>query len=92
MTALSLHLSDKLAKASHEAAKAMGISRTEFIRQALTHELENFYTDQERQAIARCFSAMRKNKRYIIQSKKLETDFGDTELPDEKDEWWTGKK
>ena len=39
---LSIILPDTLAKASRQAAKKLGVSRTQFIRLAITYELENF--------------------------------------------------
>jgi metal-responsive CopG/Arc/MetJ family transcriptional regulator len=47
MISLSIILPDTIAKASNEAAKKLGISRTEFIRQAIIHELNNFQLQAE---------------------------------------------
>ena len=65
MTTLSIILSDPLAKASQEAALKLGISRTQFIRQAITHELENYQAQLEQEAIIKSFSAMKHNKKYL---------------------------
>ncbi len=92
MTALSLHIPDKLAKESQEAAEELGVSRTEFIRQALIHELENFHAQREREAIAKCFAAMRKNPDYMKTIHELDKGFDSDRLPDDEGEWWTGKK
>lgn len=91
MTALSIHLSEKLAKASQEVAEELGLSRTEFIRQAVAHELENFYARRECDMIAKCFAAMRKNPSYLKETKELEG-FDSNNLPNDEEEWWKGKK
>lgn len=86
MTALSVHLPDQLAKASQIAANQLGISRTEFFRQAITHELENFHLKMEQEAMARSFVAMKKDNEYLNESDELDKLTPD--LPIEKDEWW----
>jgi hypothetical protein len=53
MTALSINLPNQLAEASQQAAEALGISRTQFIRQAVIHELANFHAQRERELMAR---------------------------------------
>ena len=47
MTSLSITISDTIAKASNEAEKELGVSRTEFIRRAIIHELDDFKTRSE---------------------------------------------
>lgn len=90
MTTLSIILPDPLAKASQEVAGKLGISRTQFIRQAITHELENFQIQLEQEAIVRSMSVMKNNKAYLKESEEIMDGFN-TELPDDEEEWWSGK-
>jgi len=91
MIALSIHLPDPLAKASQQAAEELGISRTQFIRQALIHELESYETQRERTAMAKSFKKMSKNTHYLKELSSIDNDLSDA-LPDDKEAWWTGKK
>lgn len=92
MTALSIHLPEKLAIASQEVAEKLGISRTEFIRQALIHELEDYHSRQEQEAMATCFVMMKKRSRYKKELDEIEEGFGASQLPEDEEGWWTGKK
>jgi hypothetical protein len=47
MTNLSIILPDTIAEASTKVAKELGVSRTEFIRRAIIHELDNYKTKSE---------------------------------------------
>ena len=53
MTTLSINLPTTLAKASQEAAMNLGISRTQFIRQAITHEIAHYQAKLEEEAASR---------------------------------------
>jgi metal-responsive CopG/Arc/MetJ family transcriptional regulator len=90
MTALSLILPDAIAKASREAARKLGITRTQFIRLAVLHELEAFEAKQEQTAMAKAMIAMKTSHSYSQDTSKLLSDFP-TDLPAEKDEWWIKK-
>lgn len=90
MTTLSITMPDKLADASCAAAKYLGISRTEFIRQAITHELNHIQAQKEREAIIQSIKAMKKNKAYLQDSEELDNSFNST-LPIEDKEWWIKK-
>lgn len=90
MTTLSINLPETLAKASQNAAVKLGISRTQFIRQAIAHELENFQSQLEQEAIIKSFSAMKKNKKYLKDIEKV-MDSLNSNLPDEEDNWWNKK-
>jgi len=90
MTTLSLILPDPVAKASKVAAKRLGISRTQFIRQAIAHELQNFDAQLEQEAIVKSITAMKKNKAYLKESTEISEGFS-SELPKEADEWWNKK-
>jgi len=89
MTAISLKLSDSLAAESKSVAQKIGISRTELIRQALRHELDEIKVELERTAIAETLTAMSENTNYIQESEAL---YGgiDEELPEESEGWWKG--
>lgn len=91
MTTLSIILPDTLAKASQEAAGRLGISRTQFIRQAIAHELENFQAQLEQEAIIRSMTAMKNSKSYLEEAEKIVDGFN-ADLPNDGEEWWTKKK
>ncbi len=88
MTTLSIILPDMLAKASQDAAGKLGISRTQFIRQAIAHELENFQAQLEQKAIIKSISAMKSNKEYIREAEKI-TEGLNSYLPNDGEEWWS---
>ncbi|MEY3430026.1 MAG: hypothetical protein RI930_895 [Pseudomonadota bacterium] len=77
MTNLSIILPDTIAEASTKVAKELGVSRTEFIRRAIIHELDNYKTKSEELGIIKSSK----------ESKKL-IDSLFTELPQEEDKWW----
>jgi predicted transcriptional regulator len=91
MTTLSIILSDSLAKASLEVAGKLGITRTQFIRQAILHELENFQVKLEQEAIIRSISAMKNSKKYLKEAEKIVEEFN-SDLPEEGEGWWNKKK
>jgi metal-responsive CopG/Arc/MetJ family transcriptional regulator len=83
-------LPDPLAKASQEAAKTLGISRTQFIRQAIAHELESFQAELEREAMVRSVLAMKNSKKYLKESDEIDEGLN-SDLPKE-EEWWNKDK
>lgn len=91
MTMLSIILPEPIAKASQAVAKELGVSRTQFIRQAIAHELENYYSEREQKAMAKSMTAMKKSKKYLKEINEIMGGM-DSNLPDEGDAWWTGKK
>jgi len=91
MTTLSIILSDTLAKASQEAAGRLGISRTQFIRQAILHELEQFEAKLEQDAMIRSILSMKENKAYLQETKQI-TEILNSTLPDDGEEWWNPKE
>lgn len=91
MTTLSINLPDTLAKASQEAASKMGISRTEFIRQAVAHELKQFQGRLEEEAIISSMLAMKESKSYRNEANDITERFS-MDLPEDKHEWWHKKK
>lgn len=91
MRALSLHLPEKLATESQAVAEELGISRTQFIRQAVIHELQTYQVQIERERLAKTFSKMHSDVRYRKQLSDLDQEFT-TSLPEDKDNWWKKKK
>lgn len=90
MATLSIILPDGLAKASQAAAGRLGISRTQFIRQAIAHELAKLEAQLEQEAMVEAFSAMKENKQYLEESEEL-TEQLNSELPNEEEDWWKKK-
>ena len=90
MTSLSIALPDDIVKASTEIAKKIGISRTEFIRQAVIHEISNIQTNIEQKNIINSFNAMKKSLEYLNASEELIDSFS-SNLPKEQDMWWNNK-
>lgn len=89
MNAISLKLPDDLARESKSVADKIGITRTELIRQALRHELDEIEARLERAAMARALKTMRDDSVYIQESEALSE--GLTEpLPEEPENWWQG--
>lgn len=86
MKTLSINLPDTLAKASQEAASKMGISRTEFIRQAVDHELKHFKAALEEEAIIASIRAMKASKSYQKEASEIDEGLS-TDLPEDKNEW-----
>ena len=91
MTTLSINLPDKLAHESQEIAGELGLSRTEFIRQAIIHELEDYRTKREQEAIAKSMLAMKHSSEYLAESEELLSGFS-SDLPDDEEEGWWSKK
>ncbi len=81
-TTLSINLSEQLAKASQTAAQKMGMSRTEFIRQAIIHELAQFEAHLEEEEMAKSMLVMKHTKHYLNESDEIMDGFGD-DLPKE---------
>lgn len=90
MTTLSITLSDSLAQNSQDAATKLGISRTQFIRQAIAHELQHFQAQLEQEAMINSISAMKKNKKYLEEAEKISAELN-SDLPKEENEWWNKK-
>lgn len=90
MTTLSITLPDQLAKASQVVAGSMGISRSEFIRLAVAHELKAYQARIEEKAMVDSMLAMKSSKNYQSELETLMNDFG-ADLPEDKDEWWKKK-
>jgi predicted transcriptional regulator len=87
MTALSIVIPDDLAKASKEVAKQLGFSRTEFIRQAIIHELHYVKKQLEQQLMVKSIKAMKNSPEYLEEIEDMET--LDSHLPEDEEEWWS---
>ncbi len=90
MTALSINLPDFVANATIEAANLLGISRSAFIKQAVIHELNLIDAKIKQESIAFAFKNLAKSKAYMTEAVEI-MDFLNSDLPDEKDEWWSKK-
>ncbi len=91
MTNLSINFPDNIVKITNEVAKKLGVSRTEFIRQAVVHELNNFQIQLEQNDIIKSFAAMKKSKKYQEDTELL-MDGLNSVLPQEGEEWWNKKR
>ncbi len=89
MTAISLKLPDDLARESKSIAESIGITRTELIRRALRHELNEVKLQLELKAMANAFEVMRDDPAYKRESEELDAGL-DEVLPGETDGWWRG--
>lgn len=89
MAAISLNLPDDLAKESKQLAESIGISRTELIRRALRHELDDIKAQLERQAMAGALEKMRRDPEYLRESERLDQQMSE-QLAEEADGWWRG--
>jgi len=87
MTALSIHIPDDLAKASQEAARKLGVSRSSFIRTAISHELQKFKSQFEQEAMAKSMALMQTNQPYLKELEEIEN-YLSTALPDDRENWW----
>ena len=91
MISLSINFPDNIVKVTNEVAKKLGVSRTEFIRQAVVHELNNFQIQLEQNDIIKSFAAMKKSKKYSEETELL-MDGLNSDLPLDGEEWWNKKK
>ena len=91
MTNLSINFPDNIVKVTSEVAKKLGVSRTEFIRQAVVHELNNFQVQLEQNNIIKSFAAMKKSKKYQEDTEILMEGLNSV-LPEEEEEWWSKKR
>jgi metal-responsive CopG/Arc/MetJ family transcriptional regulator len=90
MGAVLINLPEFITENSTKAAKDLGISRTEFIKQAIIHELDNLKKNTEERKIAKVFQEMKKSEKYLNESNKI-IDSLSIILPEEKTTWWNKK-
>jgi len=91
MIALSVSLPDDMAKASQQVAKELGMSRTQFIRLSVAHELERVHKKIALREMIKGFKSMQDSPDYLQNLEELEEGFNDNLLPEEMDEWWKKK-
>ena len=72
--------------AQQEVASKMGISRTEFIRKAVAHELKHFQEQLEEKAMVNSMKAMKESKSYQKEADDIIEGFSN-DLPGDKNEW-----
>lgn len=77
MITLSITLPGQLAAESAKLAERMGISRTEFIRVAVKHEVARIEKEMMLRSMAKSFQAMRKDKPHMTESAILDEGFAD---------------
>jgi len=87
MTSLSIDIPQHVLEASTKTAKELKISRVEFIRRAITNELEKCAIKREEEAIIASFNAMKRSPKYLKEAKEIESSLFD-DLPEEEDNWW----
>jgi predicted transcriptional regulator len=90
MTTISITLPDRIARASQNMAKKMGISRTQFIKIAISHELENVIARTELEAMAQSLLALKNSKEYLAEAEEIMEGLN-SELPEDEPEWWNKK-
>ena len=88
MKSLLLSFPEILINKSDDAASKLGVSRSEFIRQAVIHELEKLAKRTTENNIISSFEAMKKSKNYSKESKILDDNLSESIDIDEEDEWW----
>ena len=86
MTALSIVVPDELAEDSSLIAKNLHISRSQFIRLAIEHEIQAYRLKQEQQAMVVGFRALKQQASYLDEINDLEQ--LDVTLKDEGEFWW----
>ena len=88
MKSILIQLPDKMAKASQQVAKKMGISRTEFVRQAISHELRHYKAQNAINQMAEAFKVMEQSAEYLVEANQLESELEENLLLDEEEKWW----
>ena len=71
MTVILINLPDNIKQEITKVTKQLGLSRAEFIKQAITNELDNFKKKTEEYKIAKSLQAMKKSKTYISESAEI---------------------
>ncbi len=90
MAALSINLPDNLTEESTIFAKKLGISRTEFIKRAIIHEVEEIKKQEVQKGLISSLTAMKKDKLYQKHIQEVTEEFEDC-LPNEELQWWKKK-
>tara|TARA_R110000744_G_scaffold255676_1_gene371146 strand:+ start:379 stop:648 length:270 start_codon:yes stop_codon:yes gene_type:complete len=88
MKSLLLSFPVPLISESNKAANQLGISRSEFIRQSVIHELQILAKKTRETNIISSFNAMKKSNEYLKESTILDDGLVEEINIDENDEWW----
>jgi antitoxin component of RelBE/YafQ-DinJ toxin-antitoxin module len=89
MTAILINIPESIKEESTKAAKYLGLTRTEFIKQAIMNELDNFKKLRVEAKIAKAFKAMKKSKTYLAESNEIMDGF-DVKISED-EAWWSKK-
>lgn len=87
MKSLLLSFPEMLISKSDDAANQLGVSRSEFIRQAVIHELEKLAKRTKENDIVSSFEAMKKSKTYLKEIGFLDDGLAEN-INGEEDVWW----
>jgi metal-responsive CopG/Arc/MetJ family transcriptional regulator len=87
MKSLLLSFPEILISKSDDAAIQLGVSRSEFVRQAVIHELEKLAKRTKENNIISSFESMKKSKSYFKESEFLDDGLVENINSDE-DDWW----
>lgn len=88
MKSLLLSFPEFLISASDKAANKLGVSRSEFIRQSVIHELNHLSKRTMENNIISSFEAMKKSTDYLKESVLLDEELIENINVDERNEWW----
>ena len=88
MKSLLLSFPEILISKSDKAANQLGVSRSEFVRQAVIHELEKLAKRTKENNIISSFEAMKKSDIYSKESNLLDDGLAENIDIDEEDVWW----
>jgi metal-responsive CopG/Arc/MetJ family transcriptional regulator len=88
MKSLLLSFPEILISESDKAADQLGISRSEFIRKSVVHELQILAKNTRENNIISSFNAMKKSDEYLKENKILDDGLVEEINIDEDDKWW----
>lgn len=88
MKSLLLFFPEILISESDKAADQLGISRSEFIRKSVIHELQKLTKNTIENNIISSFNAMKKSDEYLKENKILDDGLVEEINIDEDDKWW----
>lgn len=83
-----LSFSESILDESSRQAKRLGMSRSDFIRLSVVHELKNLSQNTKKDNIISSFNAMKESKEYLIESKALDDSLAENVNIDEAKDWW----
>ena len=88
MKSLLLSFPEILIRESDKAANKLGVSRSEFIRQSVIHELDRLAKTTKENHIISSFNSMKKSDNYFKESNLIDDQLTEDINIDEDDEWW----